>query len=82
MAPKIYFRLLLQQRPRPYPSNIPARKALRSFMQKLSRPARVAAAMIVAIMRSSSGLTIAPSSPLATAMAMKVWFMNFLAGSP
>ena len=43
---------------------------------------RASAATILAIMRLSSGLMIAPSRPLAIAMVMKVRFMNWRAGRP
>jgi len=65
----------------PY-SNRPARYADRYLVQNSSRPASASAAMMLAIIFLSSGFMIAPSRPLAIAMIMKVWFMNFLAGRP
>ena len=49
-------------------------------MQKLSLPDSASAAMMLAIMRLSNGLIMAPSNPLAMAMIMKFWLMNFRAG--
>ena len=51
-------------------------------MQKLSLPVRACVAMMVAIMRLSSGLMIAQSRPLAITMVMKGWFIKLRYGTP
>jgi len=62
--------------------NFPARNSCRKFMQKLSFPARVSAAVILAIIFLSSGLTMAPSRPLVIAITINIWFKNGRTGSP
>ena len=60
----------------------PARNSCRKFMQKLSLPARVSAAVMLAIIFLSSGLTMAPSRPLVMAITINVWFKKGRTGSP